>query len=242
MSEPGLSPPPPPPPPPGGGAGPAGAGLPWEERARHGVAPAFVETAKLFIVNPTEAFARAKRSGDLFSPISFAVVLGWIGVVFQSLWSLALGSSLTDLLPPQMREDGGFGAAFQAFGLVAQIVLAPVFILIFLFIASGIVHLMLMLVGGTKASEAGFEGTLRALAYSSVSQLGSVVPFAGGLIAMVWAIVLETIGLATLHRTSYGKAVAAILLPLLLCCVCLVFAFGSIVALIAGAAASGAGN
>ena len=67
------------------------------------------------------------------------------------------------------------------------------------------------------------------------------MPFAGGLIAMVWAIVLETIGLATLHRTSYGKAVAAVL-PLLICCVCLFFAFGTIVALIAGAVASGAGN
>ena len=240
MSEPHLSPPPPPPP--GGGAGAAGAGLPWEERARLGAVPAFVETVKLLVVNPTEAFARAKRRGDLFSPIAFAVVLGWAGVIFQSLWSLAFGSSLLDLMPPEMREVSGFGVAAKTFGLVAQIILAPIFIVIFLFIGSAIVHLMLMLVGGTKASEAGFEGTLRSLAYSTVSQLASVVPFAGGLIAMVWAIVLEMIGLATLHRTSYGKAIAAILLPLLLCCVCLVFAFGSIVALIAGAAASGAGN
>jgi len=242
MSEPHLSPPPPPPPPPGGGSGPAGAGLPWEERAAHGAVPAFVETAKLFVLNPTEAFARAKRSGDLFSPIAFAVVLGWIGIVFQSLWSLAFGSSWIDLLPPEMRQASGFGLAAQGVGLVAQIVLAPIFVVVFLFIGSAIVHLMLMVVGGTRDSQAGFEGTLRALAYSTVSQLGSVVPFAGGLIAMVWAIVLETIGLATLHRTSYGKAVAAVLLPLLLCCVCLFFFFGALVALIAGAAVSGAGN
>lgn len=232
----------PPPPPPTGGGAPAGAGLPWEERARYGVVAAFVETAKLFIVDPRRAFDRAKRSGDLFSPIAFAVVLGWIGILFQSLWSLALGSSLTDLLPPQMREASSFGFASHSVVLLAQIVFAPIFIVVFLFIGAGIVHLMLLLVGGTKASEAGFEGTLRALAYSTVSQLGNLVPFAGGLITMVWAIVLETIGLATLHRTSYGRAVAAVLLPLLLCCVCLVFAFGSIVALIAGAAASGAGN
>lgn len=239
MSEPHLSPPPPPPPPPGGGAG---SGLPWEERERHGAGAAFVETAKLFITDPVQGFARAKRRGDLFSPIAFAVVLGWIGIAVQTLWSLAFGSSLADLLPPDMRQASGLGFAFETFGTIVQLVLAPVFILIFLFIGSGIVHLMLMLVGGTKDSEAGFEGTLRALCYSSVSQLGSLVPFAGGLIAMVWAIVLETIGLAALHRTSYGKAVAAILLPLAICCVCVVFAFGSIVALLAGAAASGAGN
>jgi len=52
-----------------------------------------------------------------------------------------------------------------------------------LFIASAIVHADADGGGRTKDSDAGFEGTLRALAYSTVSQLGSVVPFAGGLIA-----------------------------------------------------------
>lgn len=236
MSEPTISPPPPPPPPAGGTES---AGLPWEERARHGAVQGFVETAKLFVVSPAEAFARAKRRGDLFSPLAFAVVLGWVGAILQSLWSLAFGSSWVAFLPPEVREQAGWAFAAQGFGLVIQIVFAPIFVLIGLFVVAGIVHLMLMLVGGTKASEAGFEGTLRAVSYSQIAQIASVVPFAGGLIALVWTIVLETIGLASLHRTSYGKAIAAILLPLLLCCVCLVFAFGGIVALIAGAAASG---
>lgn len=231
----------PPPPPPTGGA-PGGAALPWEERSRLGLVAAFVETAKLLVLDPKQAFARARRSGDLASPLLFAVLFGWAGVVFQTLWSLAFGSAFAAFLPAEMQQVSGLGFGLQTVGMVAQLVFAPIFILIFLFIASGIVHLMLMMVGGTRDSEAGFEGTLRALAYSTVSQIGSAVPFAGGLIAMVWGVVLETIGLATLHRTTYGKALAAVLLPLLLCCVCVVFAFGSIIALIAGAAASGAGH
>jgi hypothetical protein len=239
MNDPLLPPPAPPGTPPPGAPPAAGGALPWEDRDRLGAVNAFVETVKLLVVAPQAAFARAKRRGDLFSPLAFAVVLGWIGVVLQSLWSLAFGSSLFDLMPAELRSSPYFAFAGQTAGMLVQIVLAPIFILIFLFIASAIVHLMLMLVGGTKSSEAGFEGTLRALAYSSVAQLASIVPFAGGLIAMIWSIVLETLGLADLHRTSTGKALAAVLLPLLLCCVCIVFAFGSIIALIAGAAASG---
>jgi hypothetical protein len=241
MSEPML-PPPPPPPTDGGGAGPGAPALPWEDRARHGAVPALVETVKLFVTSPAAAFARARRRGDLTSPLVFAVLLGWLGVVVQSLWQLAFGSSFTELLGPLLKDQALPGLAAQGVGLAVQIVLAPIAILVVLFIGAGIVHLMLMLVGGTKSSEAGFEGTLRALSYSTVSQLAALVPFAGGLIAMVWAIVLETIGLADLHRTSTGKALAAVLLPLVLCCACAVFAFGSIVALIAGAAATGAGN
>jgi hypothetical protein len=238
VTEPGsLSPPPPPP----AAPVPPGAALPWEERARLGWLPALVETVKLLVVQPQAAFARARRRGDLGSPILFAVLLGWAGILAQSLWSIAFGSSIVDLLPPELRANPAFAFAGHTAGLLAQILLAPIFVVIFLFVGSAIVHLMLMLVGGTKSSEAGFEGTLRAMAYSTVAQLGAIVPFAGGLIAFVWSIVLETIGLADLHRTSTGKALAAVLLPLLLCCVCIFVAFGSLVAMFVGAAA-GSGN
>ena len=43
---------------------------------------------------------------------------------------------------------------------------------------------------------------------------------AGGLIGVVWGIVLQVIGLATLHKTSQGKAALAVLIPIVLCCVC----------------------
>jgi hypothetical protein len=42
-------------------------------------------------------------------------------------------------------------------------------------------------------------------------------------------------GLQTLHRTTAGKAITAVLLPLLLCCGCLVVAFGAIMAAVLSA-------
>jgi hypothetical protein len=35
---------------------------------------------------------------------------------------------------------------------------------------------------------------------------------------MVWAIILYVFGLAIAHRTTQGKAVLAVLLPVVLCC------------------------
>jgi hypothetical protein len=111
-----------------------------------------------------------------------------------------------------------------------------------LFVWSAIVHLFLMLYGGTRESDTGFEGTLRSLAWSSTAQLGQLVPFAGGLIALVWGIVLQTISLASFHRTTQGKALAAVLTPILLCCVCIALFAAGLVALVAGGIASGAGG
>jgi hypothetical protein len=45
-----------------------------------------------------------------------------------------------------------------------------------------------------------------------------VIPFLGGLIGAVWALVITIIGLAQAHGTSGGRAAAAVLVPLGVCC------------------------
>jgi hypothetical protein len=47
-----------------------------------------------------------------------------------------------------------------------------------------------------------------------------VIPFLGGLVALVWRIYLMMLGAQQLHKTSQGKALGGVLLPLLLCCAC----------------------
>jgi hypothetical protein len=101
-------------------------------------------------------------------------------------------------------------------GSIALIVLLPVFIVIVLFIGAAIVHLCLMIVGGANKS---FETTFRALAFShgSTGPL-QIIPVCGGLIAGVWALVVNCIGLARAHETTTGRAVLAVFLPLVVCC------------------------
>ena len=46
----------------------------------------------------------------------------------------------------------------------------------------------------------------------------SMIPICGGFIAAVWNIVLECVGLGRAHEIDTGKAVLAVLLPIIVCC------------------------
>lgn len=228
-------PPPPPPPPPAGTA--AGSGLPWENRAQLGFGPAFVETVKLVVTAPGQTFAQMKERGDLFEALLFGIIPAWIGAVFYSIWSMMFATSWLAMMPEQFRERFGALAGFGAGSFVFRVIFAPVFITIGLFIASGILHLCLMIVGGLSQSKAGFEGTFRTICYASVADFAQLVPFVGGLVAAVWKLVLLVIGLATVHKTTQGKAIFAVLIPLILCCGCFLVLGATILALIGGAMA-----
>ncbi|HEX2254283.1 MAG TPA: YIP1 family protein [Thermoanaerobaculia bacterium] len=210
--------PPPPPGPPAVGVRP---GLPWD---REKTGNAFLETVKRLITMPVEAFREARQKGDYASPLIFGVVLVTLATVVGQLWSLLFGTAWVDViganLPPESRGFLEQMGAPTLGGVLFALILAPFLAVIWLFVWSGIVHLFLLMVGGTRDSVAGFEGSLRVISYSSVSNLAALVPFVGGLIQFVWGIILQILGIAELHQTSRGKAALAVLLPLVLCCLC----------------------
>lgn len=241
MNEP-LDPPSPPPPappsdPPPGGSGsgfsppPSGGGIPqppgnpWEQREQLGFVNALVENVKLFVMNPTEAFNRTRHKGDFVGPLIYAIVVGLVGVIFAQIWSLLFNASIMTMIP-----SGEFGEgmapmmATTGLSTLFAIVFYPIYGTIILLIISGIFHLCLLLVGGTAQSDADFEGTFRVACYSQVATLANIVPIVGGLIALVWGIILWVIGLSTLHRTTQGKALLAVLIPVILCCICAIVA------------------
>jgi hypothetical protein len=228
------------PPPSGPPAYPA-PGLPWD-REKSG--NALVDTAKGLITAPTQAFAQMREKGDYASPIFFALIFGTVGAVLGQIWNIVFGGAMTafmvDMMPPEMRSQMAEAMQPSIVGVIVSIFVAPIVVVVMLFILAGIFHLFLMMVGGTKESTAGFEGTVRALAYSWVTNVAQVIPIVGGFWPL-WAMVLSIIGLARVHHTSTGKAAAAVLLPLALCCICLVVAIATMGAAI-GAAIAGAAN
>ncbi len=225
------APPAAPPPPPTGGPVEDGPRLPWEERDRLGFLNALIETVKLIVTAPGDAFSRLRPDGDLIWPLIFGLIFSWIGQFFGQIWNLIFGSAMQSMM-------GGFGdlegmAAFGASSIlqvVITLVLWPVFYAIIVFIASGIYHLCLMLVGGVEQSPLGFEGTLKVVAYSQVVGLANVVPILGFLIVLVGSIILAVVGFTQVHKTTQGKALIAVLIPLVLCCLC-----GIVIAVVFGA-------
>jgi len=192
--------------------------LPFEDPAQPAVA-GLIATVKLFVTDPTTAFRRMSLTTEIFRPLIYGVLLAWVGEAVAYLFGLIFQVSIFGFLSQIGGMEEAIPAAFLGMGLgIFALIIAPVFIVIGIFIYSLIVHLFLMMVGGDQS---GFGATFRVLCYSNTSQLAQVVPIAGGIIAFVWSLILGIIGLTEAHRTTTGKAVAAVLLPIVACCVCM---------------------
>jgi hypothetical protein len=206
---------PPSPPPPGEPPhGPPAARIPWEQPGQPPLESLF-ETIKLFVLDPQEAFRRMPVAGDLGRPILYAVIIGWLGVIISQIYSLALRGVMWNFMPGM---PGGQELAMGTGATILMMLLAPILVIIGVFLWSAIVHLFLMLL---SAADGGFTATVRVVSYSSTAQLAQLIPVCGGFVAMIWSVVLAIIGIATAHRTTTGKAALAVLLPLVLCCVCI---------------------
>ncbi len=190
--------------------------IPWEDRGRS-VFDAFFETVKLMATRPTEAFNRMPVQGGIGRPLFYAVAVGWLGVVVGVGWNLLFQGMWLPFL--ESTEDlAGMGAIYGltiGSGILVAVI-APFFIILSIFVAAAIFHLMLMILGGANH---GFEATVRVVCYTQTAQLAGLIPCCGSIIGLVWTIVLYTTGFSTAHRTSQGKALLTIFLPLVLCCV-----------------------
>jgi hypothetical protein len=180
------------------------SGLPWEHRQRRGLFKAFVGTLVMVLTKPGEAFTVMKREGGMGKPLIYALIGGCVGGLVSHLFQLSLQYGGLFSRPPDRATTAFF------------IILLPVFVVIGSFIGSAIVHVCLMIIGGANQS---FETTFRVLAFSqgSTGPL-QMIPLFGGLIAGIWALVCNCIGLARAHETGTGRAVLAVFLPLIVWC------------------------
>jgi hypothetical protein len=199
----------------------AGTGLPWENRQQLGLVKAWLDTVSLLIAKPSEAFTMMRPEGGMMDPLLFGLIGSCAGAVVSILFQTF------------MRSIPGFGGGpndlFHALGvshvtfMIIYAVLSPVLVVMGLFIGSAILHLCLMLLGGANRS---FETTFRVVCFTGgAANLFSMIPICGGIVALIYSIVLECIGLTRAHQTTTGKALMAIFLPLIACCgVCIILA------------------
>jgi hypothetical protein len=116
----------------------------------------------------------------------------------------AILGGLLSLVGVSMGDTQGFGS------FLIGIILAPIGAAIGLFIGAGILHLLVMLIVGSR--NAGYEGTFRVGAYSAVTTLVSWIPIIGW-IASLYGIYLAIVGIREVHNTTTGKAVVVVLIP-----------------------------
>jgi hypothetical protein len=186
---------------------------PWEDQENLGFSQALVQSLKQSMFAPTAFFEKMPLHSGFLLPVLFAMIIGTIGSMAAYLWSMAVGSTVLSELAGSNRN-----AAFLA-------VLIPLFVFLGIFIWGVILHVSLFLVGGAKED---FEATFRVVCYTSGPELLGVIPVIGGLASLVWKVYMTVAGLRAVHGISNGRAVAALVLPGLLCCAIGVVAFVSV--------------
>lgn len=199
------------------GASVARDGLPWEHRDELGFVNAFVQTVGVVLTRPAEAFTIMRIEGGLGDPLLFGVIGGSIGAIVWILLSAMLHSlGWVNMLPRQSSLQNYVGASVGGAVLVLRVILTPILIVIGLFIWAALVHICLMLLGGANKT---FETTFRALSFAyGATALFAIIPCCGGLIALIWGLIADCIGISRSHETDTGRAVMAVILPVIVCC------------------------
>ncbi len=168
----------------------------------------FVSTVRRIVLQPVDFFRGILRRGDFINPLIFAIICYEVSAILGGLLRLA-----------------GIGAANQGVGgFLATIIFAPIIAAIGLFIGAGILHLLVMLIVGSR--NAGFEATLRVVAYSAVTSLVSWIPIIGGLLSL-YGIYLGIVGIREMHNTTTGKAALVVLIPAAIVLLLVFFVIGA---------------
>ena len=200
--------------------------LPWEEPSRQKL-PALVETVKLVLLQPREAFRRMNRELPASRALLFALAVAWPSVtlgflvaLLLQLGELAVASAFfKETFGPDLTQPFLWGVPVLLIFSGLVVLLPPIFLVLSLAVNSLMFHLFLLLFGaGTR----GLGTTFRVLAYSQATAIFYVVPVAGGLVAFFWQLLVTILGLAAAHGASETRTAWAVLTPFLLACACLV--------------------
>jgi len=181
---------------------------PWERRAEIGLSQGILQTAKQVVFSPRLFFRTARTEGGLREPLAFGILFGSIGLMVELFWQFVAGEGSLSSIQLDFMGDYGTGLVFWA-----ATILCPLAAALMICVTSLVFHLLLTVVGGGKK---GFEASFRAVCYSQATQFWALIPYVGGLVATLWLVVVQLIGIRELHEVSYARVLIAFLIPAVL--------------------------
>ena len=198
-------------------------GLPWEKGKKKGL-EAFIETVKLVAFEPSKAFSMMLQKGDMGGPMLYSGIgleIGFIGLeVWHMLAVLMLGSSLG--IPPE--AIGAYLGMMLVLAIGNLVIGVPLAATVGNFISGGILHVCLLICGGSKHP---YDTSFRIACYVQ-SSLMWVCWIPGGVLVLgIWSIAVSIFAVHKAHEVPMGRAVLTVLLPIIVVMVL----FGIIVAI-----------
>lgn len=209
--------------------------VPWED-SNLGWFTRWWKTTKEALFDTRNFFTTASSSEDIWMPVLY-------GVVTMALVGLAIGATVAIIYLVMggigAYSAGGFGGtggkggpgavpimaimtAVGAFAIFIYPIMFAFQAFVAIFTIAGFQHITLMLFKGATRS---FANTVRVVGYGHASQAWMCIPVVGYLLgwipAIVFGLIVGTVGIDATHRCGTGKAFASVvLIPgiLLLCC------------------------
>ncbi len=184
---------------------------PWEDEAGIDFIQGLLQTLRQSIFQPTSFFRRLPLQGGYKFPFLYALVVSSISILAAYMSSTILDSRAMSM---------GHGMILMGPRLGALIYVLLVVVLE-IFIKPAVLLVCLLTLGVRNAT---MESVFRISCYSTGPGIFNVVPLLGSLVAGVWEFVVLVIGLREGFRIGTGRAITAILLPLIITVVFLIVA------------------
>jgi hypothetical protein len=193
-----------------------GDGFPWPPSGDTGVADAFVRTWQGATFQPSLFYRAMPGRGSLGAPLLYYLPLGILVAGAELFWKLLRAGSDGD------STLGTLGAGEAALSPIVWFLVSPLLLLLSLFLSAAVSHALLNVFGGAARD---YGTTTRVFAFAYSPMIFSVVPVVGQVIGFIWMVVVAIIGLREAQRTSSGRAVAAVLIPVVFAVIMLAFAY-----------------
>lgn len=190
---------------------PSMAEVPWERLDVYGFFGGLFQTIKRSMLAPGLFFSAMPVGRGLGLPLVFFILVSEFQAICQLMWHY-LGLDPLMTIGGQVPQQDPAALEFGA-GSLMILLIYPVLFTIWLFIMSGVIHLLLRIFG---SGAAGFEGTFRVLSYSAAPSVLAIIPYAGAFAGGFWSLVIMFIGLKSIHSTNFVRVLFAFLLPLII--------------------------
>ncbi|MCF8029986.1 MAG: zinc-ribbon domain-containing protein [Desulfohalobiaceae bacterium] len=183
-------------------------GVPWERIQSLGFFPALFQTIKQVMLSPVKFYQDLPTWGGFGMPTAFYVLIMEVPALALIFWLMS------GIFPQVEGEASGlFHLGFTGIGSLTFLLVFPVFMVVNLFVSSGLYHLFLILL---QEGSAGYEGTFKVVCYSSAPMVLTLIPVFGMWVGGIWQLVCIYFGFKLVHDISPAKAVIPIVLVQLL--------------------------
>lgn len=189
---------------------------PWE--SKEGFISAFFKTVREALFSPTRFFKKVASGTGYGISLIYGLICGALTDYTNVFWIWLFFSMFFQSLPTKFSHVIPF---LSSVAIILLLIFLPIFEALSLFIGSAVTHLCLMIVGGNKK---GFEATFRTFSYANSARLFHmvpffIIPFLAPILyfaSTIYHLTLIIIGVRECNEISTGKAVLAVLLPLII--------------------------